>query len=594
MKGVKCVYIPKRSKSTPTSALLKPSETATRDLEDRLRRIEKAVFRNLKLGDQALESIRKRESSSSGVDSEGEEAVSASADKYSVCNTQRTDDRKRKRTCSEFTTPIPTPTSLSSASTTPRARNMSMPPLSEASPVSPRFEGHVGISSAIGGENIYLGASSPFSFISGSGAEWIDNKLGNSSFTELLRRAEAAYRDFIPIETSDEGAVYIETQQTRDLYMAEYFTHLNPTLPLFSEYFFAHPDEGRLRSPSILAASTSIVQALGAQHLSRSSPPDSVHHAAAKQHFTAASRALPNILFSRAPPCIPTVQALVGMALYYRESDNYQPVFTLLGLAASVAAQAGLHRDPRRLRITDPSEISERLGVWWVLYIFDKELALRAGRMSSIADHDADVPTPHSSHSSFLRRIMLAKTMSRVSQLLYATPDSAPHLADALNEELAAWLAETPTVSLPLPKVLDMRITHSWEETADLIRLRWSYFSTLMSVSQLPTGVGNGGLEAWARRESGDLMSVFAEVIGVRGGGTRAALMILAAAGFVGFLARICRVDNEDVGEEDQVKMLREIAECVRDTQWREGEGARVRAVFVELAGGMAELVAGL
>ena len=78
--------------------------------------------------------------------------------------------------------------------------------------------------------------------------------------------------------------------------------------------------------------------------------------------------------------------------------------------AVSISSLLGLHRDPRRLR-------GERMGVWWVLSILDKELSLRSGQMSAISEHGVDVPLPSPS-TRFGRRVDLAWIIACVLRLL--------------------------------------------------------------------------------------------------------------------------------------------------------------------------------
>lgn len=79
--------------------------------------------------------------------------------------------------------------------------------------------------------NVYIGASSPFSFISKSGMNWIDAKLGNTSFSALLERAQAACLSYsgpegcsfglgIPLTTAlQRSSGFVETPELRAMYI---------------------------------------------------------------------------------------------------------------------------------------------------------------------------------------------------------------------------------------------------------------------------------------------------------------------------------------------------------------------------------------
>jgi hypothetical protein len=294
------------------------------------------------------------------------------------------------------------------------------------------------------------------------------------------------------------------------------------------------------------------------------------------------------------------------MALYLWESDDLQGLFTLLGLAVSLATQAGLHRDPQKLRIDCDEAKSERCNVWWVLFCMEKEQSLRTGRMSGIAEHDVDVPAPPTT-TPFGRRVELAWLMSRVMRLLYSTTPAPPQLVAALHQELETWREQSPEVNIPLE--VAVQGLHTWEQHATLMRARWHYFCALMSVGQL--GVGAGGLERWARSEAVAVMQGLANGSIVR---NRGGLLTLVGGAWVLFFARACRSrrkadvngcwDNsacvavaaelseiEDADRDGDLALLRCVAECLERNLWPPGEGARVRVLFLELVKGMAELV---
>ncbi|KAA8909289.1 hypothetical protein FN846DRAFT_622258 [Sphaerosporella brunnea] len=561
-KGLTCIYTAKRSKPSNTSHAKTHRTEGLEDLDERLRRIEAAVHRNLQLGGQAQETLirhRRETSSSTSDDSDGE----LWEPRVSFLDTS--------------TTSTPRPEADSPADQRQ----------------SPRFEGATGLCkrSASAESAIFVGASSPFSFVSRTGIKWVDAKLGDSSFSALLKRAEDAY-DSVGVEDKpkhglgglatlgDAAAGYVETCEFRELYTNEYFRHINPLTPLFSPHFFHSPTPLHLRSPSIWAASTSIALALGAQHLSRLSPPNSPHHAAAQHYFAITARSLPNLLFAN-PVCIPAVQALVGMAFFYQESDDSQPSFPLLGLAAGVALQAGLHRDPQKLRVSCEEGKKERVNVWWVLFCLDREQALRTGRMSSISDRDVDVPPPPSS-TPFGRRVQLAWTMARVARLLYSATPAPQPVVSALHAELDAWRRAAPEVHLPLP--LALRSATTWEDHADLMRMRWNYFCTLTSIEQL--GSGAGGLEAWALAEAkAATQELLRKRVMMCNRGT---LCILAAAAWALFSVWVCGEGRED---RQLARVLTAFADALEEGVWRPGEGMRVKALFLELVRGMAELV---
>lgn len=335
---------------------------------------------------------------------------------------------------------------------------------------------------------------------------------------------------------------------------------MNPLTPLFSTHthVFSGPT---IPSPASHAA-TSILLALGAQHLSRTSP---AHLHAANYYFSITSRLLPTVLLSLSP-CVLGIQSLIGMALYFQESDDVQPIFTLLGLSTGMATQLGLHRNPRKLRIPDPHEISQRINAWWVLYTLDKETALRTGRPSSITDQDCDVPLPTS--ELLLQRTLLAQIMSAA---LRATLRASE--LPRIQRQLEHWRKDTP-----------LALRGCWEENAMTLRVRLNCFCTMINLEL--------EVEAWAREEAKALVKW-------EGPKTKALLSSLAAAAWCVFVKRVTREgdgmgmeEDEEGMEEDEegIEILEEIAEYIRSCEWAEGEGKRMSVLFLMLVDGMVEL----
>jgi hypothetical protein len=173
----------------------------TEDLDERLRRIEDAVFRNLELGGQAKATLSRHRREASSDDSDH------------IADEELWDPRVLPP--ANPVAPAPTPV-------TPRPE-----PVALAQPQSPRFEGVLKITapSAPVGSCVFIGASSPFSFVSRTGVRWIDAKLGNNSFSKLLQRAEEKYlaldaEGVFGSGLSGQAAVeFVETPELRELYI---------------------------------------------------------------------------------------------------------------------------------------------------------------------------------------------------------------------------------------------------------------------------------------------------------------------------------------------------------------------------------------
>lgn len=97
------------------------------------------------------------------------------------------------------------------ARSSPRPRT---PTASTPQPTSPRFEGSISTDSIL-----FIGSSSPFSFISHKGVEWINSRLGNEHFSELIRRAEGEYQQLLQDQEEVPRGEYSETPELRELYI---------------------------------------------------------------------------------------------------------------------------------------------------------------------------------------------------------------------------------------------------------------------------------------------------------------------------------------------------------------------------------------
>ncbi|KAI5820751.1 hypothetical protein BZA77DRAFT_383886 [Pyronema omphalodes] len=448
-KGIPCIYTIRKSrpKSHPKPAAVPAPDVHVTDLDFRLRRIEEAVFRNLELQGKIVADLQ----------------------------------QQRDNGADGATTQIAT----QDVTTRPTTANKSQP-------TSPSFEGPISTDSVL-----FIGSSSPFSFISHEGAEWINARLGNEDFSELIRRAEGEYQQLLQDTEKAPREEYTETPGLRELYINEYFHHIAPITPLFS-HTPTHP------------VAISILLSLGAQHLARSQPQ---HLPAATHYYQLTSSHLSSLLLS--PPSLLTVQSLLGLTLYLRESDAVQPIFSLLGLAHSIGTQAGLHRDPKKLHINDPELVEARINTFWILYVLDKEAALRTGRPAAVSDADFDVPLPW--NKSLLQRVKLAQIMTAACRVNRCREEDHELSLETLSLELRQ-------LQIGLPPLVRGA---SWEEDANTLHLRWGYLCALQ-------GVDKEAADRWVKEEVERLMRW-------TGPRTKAWLYVLVAAGWGVVVRRVCK-----------------------------------------------------
>jgi hypothetical protein len=102
-----------------------------------------------------------------------------------------------------------------------------------------------------------------------------------------------------------------------------------------------------------------------------------------------------------------SVQALLGMALFLQGTPNPQPTFLLVSAAMRLAQSIGLHKRGTGFNL-NPIEIEQRKRVFWIAYMLDKDLCLRAGRPPAQDDDDMNVELPDADPADNIGNIPLA------------------------------------------------------------------------------------------------------------------------------------------------------------------------------------------
>lgn len=102
-----------------------------------------------------------------------------------------------------------------------------------------------------------------------------------------------------------------------------------------------------------------------------------------------------------------SVQALLGMALFLQGTPNPQPTFLLVAAAIRLSQSIGLHKKGTGFNL-NPIEIEQRKRVFWIAYVLDKDLCLRAGRPPAQDDDDMNVELPDADPEDSIGNIPLA------------------------------------------------------------------------------------------------------------------------------------------------------------------------------------------
>ncbi|RMJ08889.1 hypothetical protein CDV36_011510 [Fusarium kuroshium] len=182
------------------------------------------------------------------------------------------------------------------------------------------------------------------------------------------------------------------------------------------------------------------------------------------------------------------VQVLLAMAIFYQGSADFQLAIVLMGSVVRLAQSLRLHSRVA-LQGVSKAEALLRCRVFWIAYIYDRELALRCKSPYYQLDSETDLDLPpadpedglgvitsdtDSVQLNFLRvRIQLAFIQGKTNDLLYSqkgwklTHEQRSNNIVRIEERMAEWLKTIP------PEL----------QTADGIKQRLSPMSTLLMLN---------------------------------------------------------------------------------------------------------------
>jgi hypothetical protein len=173
------------------------------------------------------------------------------------------------------------------------------------------------------------------------------------------------------------------------------------------------------------------------------------------------------------------VQVLVGMVMLLQTSFDLKPALVLIATTIRLAHSIGLH-DRTYSAHLDSAHASERACVFWLAYILDKDLSMRAKQPSIQMDDDInlDLPSPmalqnnddrcriHSTEGAagvittadgtvemnyVAVRVQLATIEGGVYDYIYSTrshkrsPEERSHALESIARALEQWKASIPS-----------------------------------------------------------------------------------------------------------------------------------------------------
>ncbi|OAL20184.1 hypothetical protein AYO20_11548 [Fonsecaea nubica] len=248
-----------------------------------------------------------------------------------------------------------------------------------------------------------------------------------------------------------------------------YLTTLNAVLPLFHpgrllqsiNDWYTYPD----RRERTTWAAINVVLALAHRQI-----PATPGESSAADYLHNAQTVLSEVIMGDAD--LLNVQILVGMVMLFRGTQDVKPATMLIAVALRLAHELGLHtrRSTEKHRL-DHSQVLERDRVFWIAYILDRDISLRAGQPPVQREADIELEYPSAEPEdgagtvaitsntdctvpfSFLRcRVQLAQIQGEVYDFMVATRAGMGTSVDSardedvaqLNHMLDAWLSSIP------------------------------------------------------------------------------------------------------------------------------------------------------
>lgn len=259
------------------------------------------------------------------------------------------------------------------------------------------------------GETRFIGSSSGFSIFSPRGIQWVNEKTGDTSFQDMIMNATA--QDSSKLFPSNNGVFgqLFENRKRNPMppkavtitLVTDFFVNFNNLFPLFHRPTFEYLlDKHFSDSPPVDSgwyASLNMVLAIACRlRISHPGQADDkispwVGVERSWQYFQNAASVLSELLLKNSD--LMTIQAILAMSLFMQGTANPQPSYILIAAAVRLANSIGMHRRGNWFGL-NAVEVEQRRRVFWIMYLLDKELALRSGRPGAINDDDVNVELP--------------------------------------------------------------------------------------------------------------------------------------------------------------------------------------------------------
>ncbi|KAF4978656.1 hypothetical protein FZEAL_4999 [Fusarium zealandicum] len=361
------------------------------------------------------------------------------------------------------------------------------------------------------GETRYIGSSSGFSIFSPKGISWVNSKTGDNSFQRTISDVSVDDHKWTNWKPEVFGDLFqrpifrpLPTKQEALSLLQDFFENFNCIFPLFHQPTFMHLVELQYSSDPYQGSGwwASFNIALAIAHrlrvMSNLVPQDEDNKAWG--YLKNALGVFPELTMRNTD--LLSVQALLGMALFMQGTPNPQPTFLLISAAMRLAHSIGLHKRGTGFNL-NPIEIEQRKRVFWIAYMLDKDLCLRAGRPPAQDDDDMNVELPEADPEDNIGNIPLndgkgkmnlfrvmcefATIESEVYKRLYsvqATKQSDGELLNTIGEldkKLEEWKDHIPIDFRPEH---DIKASHT-PLILHVVMLHLTYYNCLTTIHRM-------------------------------------------------------------------------------------------------------------
>ncbi|KAF5660714.1 Mut3p-like transcriptional activator [Fusarium heterosporum] len=322
-------------------------------------------------------------------------------------NSTAKDDKRKSTTPAPSTTPLTAPAPTTNGEEVNSEDQVEVEALSEmmCSLVTNNF-----------GETRYIGSSSGFSIFSPKGVSWVNSKTGDDSFQRTISEISVDDHKWTNWKPEVFGDLFqrpifrpLPSKVEALSLLQDFFDNFNCIFPLFHQPTFMHLVHLQYSSEPYQGSGwwASLNIALAIAHrlrvMSNLVPQDEDDKAWG--YLKNAIGVFPELTMRNTD--LLSVQALLGMALFLQGTPNPQPAFLLVAAAMRLAQSIGLHKRGTGFNL-NPIEIEQRKRVFWIAYMLDKDLCLRAGRPPAQDDDDMNVELPDADPADNIGNIPLA------------------------------------------------------------------------------------------------------------------------------------------------------------------------------------------